>query len=192
MLSFVQRAITVDEPWEASYVDTAHSKDLNRAGSESECSGRFPATPPADSVGIGTAAARFGLSQSALRYWEARGLIHPIQLSSRWRRYGPADLHRIALIKMWRQTGLMSLAEIAAIFAADDDSWREAVSERIEVIARQQERLIKAKEHLQHLITCPDADPARDCPYLRAAVADAHPDTRPPMAPPGLEDFSSM
>jgi MerR family transcriptional regulator, copper efflux regulator len=126
-------------------------------------------------LGIGAAARKFGLAESALRYWERRGLLHPAQLSSGWRRYGPEEIHRIGLIQMWRETGMMSLDEIAAILTSRDHSWRTAVTGRIDAIQAQQNRLAKAKAHLEHLLTCPDANPADDCPYLREATTAPEP-----------------
>lgn len=125
-----------------------------------------------DFIGIGAAARRFGLAESALRYWEKRGLLHPAQRRSSWRLYGSEQLHRIGLIKMWRESGLMSLDEIDAILTAGNHDWRDAVRDRLGEIERQQDRLAKAKEHLEHLLTCPDENPAEDCPYLRKMTAE--------------------
>ncbi|GAB2706517.1 MerR family transcriptional regulator [Nocardia thraciensis] len=124
-----------------------------------------------DLVGIGAAARRFGLADSALRYWEQRGLLRPAQRRSRWRLYGPDELHRIGLIQMWRETGLMNLDEIATILTAHSHDWRRAVLGRIDAIERQQQRLAAAKAHLEHLLTCPDTNPADQCPYLREMTA---------------------
>lgn len=120
-------------------------------------------------IGIGEAAAAFGLAESTLRYWEERGLLRPADRRGTWRRYGPDELHRIGLIQMWRDTGMMSLDEIAAVLAGTqrDSDWRTAVRERLAVISEQQRRLAAAKDHLEHLLTCPDDHPAEQCPYLR-------------------------
>lgn len=123
-------------------------------------------------MGIGAAARRFGLAESALRYWEERGLLRPAQRRSNWRLYGPEELHRIGLIHMWRETGLMSLDEITTILTVRSHDWRHAVRDRLRAIEQQQERLAKAKAHLEHLLTCPDENPAEDCPYLRAMTAE--------------------
>jgi MerR family transcriptional regulator, copper efflux regulator len=126
-------------------------------------------------VGIGEAAGRFGLAESTLRYWEERGLISPAQRRGRWRRYGPDELHRIGLIQMWRDTGLLTLDEIAVVLTGtvrDDCSWRNVVSERINVIEQQLRRLTDAKAHLQHLLTCPSDNPADACPYLRKVTSE--------------------
>ncbi|WP_028933713.1 MerR family transcriptional regulator [Pseudonocardia spinosispora] len=128
-------------------------------------------------VGIGEAARRFGLAESTLRYWEERGLIAPAQRRGNWRRYGPGELHRIGLIQMWREAGTMSLDEIALVLAGDDGerTWRAVVQERIDAITLQQQRLEAARQHLEHLLTCPDEHPADDCPYLREATTAGRP-----------------
>ncbi|CAM4126866.1 MerR family transcriptional regulator [Nocardia ninae] len=124
--------------------------------------------PSNDLVGIGTAARRFGLAESALRYWEQRGLLRPAQRRSRWRLYGRNELHRIGLIQLWRETGLMNLDEIRTVLSARNHEWRQAVLGRLDEIEQQQARLTAAKSLLEHLLTCPDANPAEECPYLRA------------------------
>lgn len=121
-------------------------------------------------LGIGAAARRYGLAESALRYWERCGLLRPAVRKSRWRLYGADDLHRIGLIQLWRETGLMSLEEIAEILDHKPD-WRRAVAGRISAIEEQQRRLAAAKTHLQHLLACPDDDPATQCPVLREITA---------------------
>lgn len=121
-------------------------------------------------LGIGAAARRYGLAESALRYWERCGLLRPAVRKSRWRLYGADDLHRIGLIQMWRETGLMSLDEIATILDHTAD-WRHAVAGRIRAIDEQQRRLAAAKTHLEHLLACPDDDPATQCPVLREMTA---------------------
>ncbi|MBF6129581.1 MerR family transcriptional regulator [Nocardia brasiliensis] len=132
------------------------------------------ADPPRDQdlVGIGTAAKRFGLAESALRYWEKRGLLRPAQRRSRWRLYGDDELHRIGLIQMWRETGLMNLDEIGTVLAARNHEWRPAVQQRLDEIAQQQQRLSAARAMLEHLLTCPDPNPAEACPYLRVMTGN--------------------
>lgn len=133
---------------------------------------------PRDLVGIGVAARRFGIAESALRCWEARGLIKPARSSTERRLYGPDELHRIGLIQMWRESGLMSLDEIANVLSTRDHSWRQEVRGRLAAIERQQRRLTDARAHLEYLLSCPDEDPAEECPYLRAMTAEAQ-------SPPG-------
>ncbi|HEX4251432.1 MAG TPA: MerR family transcriptional regulator [Pseudonocardia sp.] len=60
-------------------------------------------------VGIGEAAATFGLAVSTLPYWEQRGQISPAGRRGTWRRYGADEMHRIGLIQLWRDAGMLSL-----------------------------------------------------------------------------------
>lgn len=126
-------------------------------------------------VGIGTAARLSGATESTLRYWEQCGLLQPADRRSRWRLYGADELHRIGLIRMWRETGLMSIEEIERILSAHNETWRDAVDQRLAAIELQQQRLSAAKAHLEHLLTCTDDDPAQNCPYLREMTADRMP-----------------
>ncbi|PZF82189.1 MerR family transcriptional regulator [Jiangella anatolica] len=120
-----------------------------------------------ESLPIGAVAARFGLAVSTLRYWEERGLLRAAERRAGRRRHGPDEVHRIALIQLWRETGLMSLDDIGAVLTGGA-SWRDVVEHRVAAIEQQLTRLGAAKAHLEHLLTCPSAHPADDCPYLRA------------------------
>lgn len=136
---------------------------------------------------IGEAARRFGVAVSALRYWEECGLLAPAARRSGRRWYGADDLHRIALIRMWQDTGLMSLEEIAAVLAGSTAgrSWRETVDGRLRAIDEQVQRLAASRAFLEHLLTCPNEDPAGSCPYLRATTRQWIETGVPPYAEPG-------
>ncbi|WP_225992822.1 MerR family transcriptional regulator [Actinomadura rudentiformis] len=122
-----------------------------------------------DLISIGEAAAKFGMTVSALRYWDECGLAAPAERRGGRRWYGPAELHRIALIRIMQETGLMSLDEIKDVLAAAPD-WRGTVAGRIEAIGAQIERLTTGRAYLEHLLTCPRDDPAGGCPHLREAT----------------------
>lgn len=126
-----------------------------------------------DLVPIGAAARRFGVAVSTLRYWEERGLLEPAVRQGGRRWYGPNEMHRIGLIRMWQDTGLMSLDEIAALFAGADGErgWREIVLDRISAIDVQIERLSTGRSHLEHLLNCPQDNPAAECPHLRGVTS---------------------
>jgi DNA-binding transcriptional MerR regulator len=125
-------------------------------------------------VGIGEAAARFGLPVSTLRYWEERGLVSPARCQGTWRRYGADEMHRIGLIQLWRDAGMLSLDEIAAVLAGTDQDhdWRTAVAGRLTLLGEQQRRLAAAQDHLRHLLSCPADHPADECPYLRRVTSE--------------------
>ncbi|MEU7915795.1 MerR family transcriptional regulator [Microbispora bryophytorum] len=50
-------------------------------------------------IGIGEAAARFGLATHVLRHWESVGLLTPARVAGDRRRYGPGDLFRVAVLE---------------------------------------------------------------------------------------------
>jgi MerR family redox-sensitive transcriptional activator SoxR len=65
-------------------------------------------------LGIGEIAARTGLSVSALRFYEAKGLVRPIRTSGGQRRYRRADLRRISFVMIASGLGF-TLTEIRAV-----------------------------------------------------------------------------
>jgi MerR family transcriptional regulator, redox-sensitive transcriptional activator SoxR len=61
---------------------------------------------------IGDLSARSGVATSALRYYEAQGLIHSERTSGNQRRYRRATLRRVAFIRSAQRVGL-TLEEIS-------------------------------------------------------------------------------
>jgi MerR family redox-sensitive transcriptional activator SoxR len=72
---------------------------------------RMPLLP--DQIPIGVLAARSGVSTSALRFYEARGLIRASRNPGNQRRYPRYTLRRVAFIRAAQRVGL-SLEEIQA------------------------------------------------------------------------------
>ena len=64
-------------------------------------------------LSIGDLARRTGLSVSAIRYYEARGLLSPVRSAGNQRRFPRADIRRLAFARIAQQLGL-TLAEIEA------------------------------------------------------------------------------
>ncbi|MEE4187386.1 MAG: redox-sensitive transcriptional activator SoxR [Roseobacter sp.] len=64
-------------------------------------------------LSIGQLAERTGLSVSAIRYYEAQGLIHPWRNDGGQRRFDRADLRRLSFIMIAQQFGF-SLPQIRA------------------------------------------------------------------------------
>ena len=103
---------------------------------------------------IGQLGERAGLSTSAIRFYESRGLIHSVRTSGNQRRYEPATLRRLAFIRSAQRVGL-SLDEITAALAllpenrtptkADwsrlSRSWRTRLDEQIARIERLRDKL---------------------------------------------------
>ena len=71
---------------------------------------------PTDALTVSEVARRSGFAPSALRFYEARGLVAASRTSGGQRRYQRSVLRRLALIRAARNIGL-SLDEIAAVLA---------------------------------------------------------------------------
>jgi MerR family redox-sensitive transcriptional activator SoxR len=93
---------------------------------------------------IGDMAARSGVAQSALRFYEREGLIHATRTGGNQRRYERTELRRVAFIRVSQQVGisldeireaLRSLPENRAPTRADwarlSARWRKRLDERI-------------------------------------------------------------
>ena len=122
-------------------------------------------------ITIGEAATRLGLSTSALRYYDERGLVPVRTRQSGQRLYGRDELRRLAFIKIAHRLGI-PLDTAGAILDAPDQQWRETVRDQIAAL----EDLIKqakgAQTFLTHALNCRHAHPARDCPNMTTALDD--------------------
>lgn len=108
----------------------------------------------ADLLTIGEVSARSGMAPSALRYYEAQGLLHSERTLGNQRRYERSTLRRIGFIRSAQQVGL-SLEEITAALGNLPDnrtptkadwerlshSWRSRVDDQIERLERLRDRL---------------------------------------------------
>jgi MerR family redox-sensitive transcriptional activator SoxR len=88
-----------------------------------------------DTLSIGEVAARAGLRTSALRYYEAEGLLPAAARVGGRRRYGPDAVERLTLIRFCQALGF-SLAEIRAILEpprgrAQKARWRGLVDAKL-------------------------------------------------------------
>lgn len=102
-----------------------------------------------ETFGIGEVARRVGVRPSAVRYYEARGLIEPLGRSGGKRVYGQEAVERMALIKFAKEIGF-NLTEVRTLldgFPNDTPAgarWSElagaklaeldAMSQRIEIM----------------------------------------------------------
>lgn len=68
---------------------------------------------PSSVLSIGALARRTGLSVSAIRYYESRGLVRATRGAGQQRRFARADIRRLSFVLIAQQVGL-SLAEIEA------------------------------------------------------------------------------
>ena len=121
--------------------------------------GEFPA-PNDTLLSIANVAKMFGISRSALRFYEWRGLIKRRHRVGSTRVYGWADCDRIAFIIKCRRVGL-TLGEMAPLLkAADADATVESIKagrgtcmELMERLDRRRAHLREALAELRHLYT---------------------------------------
>ena len=105
-------------------------------------------------LSIGDVVTRTGLSHSALRFYEAQGLIVSSRTTGSQRRYKRSTLRRIAFIRVAQKVGL-SLEEIRSALATLPESrtptkadwvrlssaWRPRLDEQIAVLERLRDEL---------------------------------------------------
>lgn len=115
---------------------------------------------PTDLIPIGEIARRTGITVSAIRFYEDRGLIEPVRTNGNQRRFLRSDIRRISFILIAQRLGL-SLAEIDAALAGLPEGrtpnardW-EAISRtiRVHLDARIAE-LSRTRERLDGCIGC--------------------------------------
>jgi MerR family redox-sensitive transcriptional activator SoxR len=111
-------------------------------------------------LAIGEVAARSGVAPSAIRFYEAEGLVHSSRTSGGQRRYERDVLRRVAFIRIAQRVGL-SLEEVKDALAALPDqrtptvrdwarlskAWRPRLDEQIAV-------LVALREDLASCIGC--------------------------------------
>lgn len=82
-------------------------------------------------LSIGEVARRCGIATSALRFWEAEGLVRPAhRTASGYRRYDAETVARVRFILRAQALGL-SLTEVRELLRAADGEGEESVRERL-------------------------------------------------------------
>lgn len=105
-------------------------------------------------MSIGEVATRAGVAPSAIRYYEAEGLLRdPGRVSGR-RAYGTAVLRRIAVVQACRAAGF-TIREIRTLFAADDsgadpgDGWRAIAESKLAEVTALEARAADMRRWLE-------------------------------------------
>ncbi|MBQ4823460.1 MULTISPECIES: redox-sensitive transcriptional activator SoxR [unclassified Leisingera] len=110
--------------------------------------------PSSAGISIGYLAGRTGLAVSAIRYYEAQGLVEPWRNAGGQRRFHRADIRRMSFIMIAQQFGF-SLPEIRGFlqslpgsrtptkedWARISDSFRSHLDQRIETLMRLRDNL---------------------------------------------------
>ncbi|MPY48134.1 MerR family transcriptional regulator [Streptomyces acidicola] len=120
---------------------------------------------------IGALAERFGLATHVLRHWEAMGLLTPARDAAGRRRYGNADLTRVAVILRAKEAGL-SLDTVRSLAATTDPATRRDILREEAQALRS--RIAAAQTSLE-LIECAlgcDHEDFTQCAHFHRMVAD--------------------
>lgn len=123
-----------------------------------------------DRIDIAEVARRSGLSASALRFYEEKGLIASKGRRGLRRLFEPSVLERLALIALGRAAGF-TLDEIRRMFAPDGRVRidRALLAAKADEVDRTIERLSVLRDGLRHAAACP-APSHMECPRFRRIV----------------------
>jgi len=106
---------------------------------------------------IGRLAQRTGLTTSAIRFYESKGLIHADRNAGGQRRFAPSDIRRLSFIMITQQQGF-TLSEIADMLAGLPDArtptqkdWGK-ISKRLQ--RRIDERIVQLEQMRKNLNGC--------------------------------------
>jgi len=125
-----------------------------RGGAKSKADGEAGGEAETGWLPIGEFARRAGVAVSALRFYEAQGLLGSRRSEGGRRLYRRADLRRVAFVRVAQSVGLR-LADVRASLAALPDGrtptradwerlsrqWQPLLQERIDLLVRLQQRL---------------------------------------------------
>ncbi|MDU0290557.1 MerR family transcriptional regulator [Saccharothrix longispora] len=126
--------------------------------------GHPPDTVPRSGLLVGELAARLGVRPSALRVWEAAGLLAPARTTDRYRLYSAADVRDARLVAMLRQARypLPSIKPIMDRFreSGGTEALRRAVVDREAELARRTRVMLAAASALDRYLDRYPAEPA--------------------------------
>jgi len=114
----------------------------------------------AASLSIGDLARRTGLSVSAVRFYEEKGLVHPIRSAGGQRRFLRADIRRLSFLLIAQKMGLtiaeigQALADLPKDEAPTKEDWARIASTIQDVIDQRIATLQRTRERLDGCIGC--------------------------------------
>lgn len=122
---------------------------------------------------IGEVAERSGVKPSALRHYEAVGLIASVSRHGLRRQFPPEVLLQLALIGLCKSAGF-TLREMTAMFGRNGmpDLPRETLRAKAAEVGRKIDELTALRETLRHIADCP-APSHLECPSFRKLLAQA-------------------
>lgn len=122
---------------------------------------------------IAEVAKRSGLRASTLRYYEEKGLVHPVGPQGERRRFAPGVLDQLALIALGQSAGF-SLDEIRSMFqpSGEPSIDRQLLSAKADELDAMVKRLKAMSNGLRHAAACP-AESHAQCPSFQRLVRAA-------------------
>ena len=123
-----------------------------------------------DTWTISDLASRFDLPTHVLRHWESIGLLDPRRDASGYRRYGPDELVRIAVIQRNKLAG-MTLEQIRVLLDAGAKDRHEVLEGHLRDLEERMLALERSREMTEHALRCRAHD-ITACPRFVAAVED--------------------
>jgi MerR family redox-sensitive transcriptional activator SoxR len=119
---------------------------------------------------IGEVAERAGVSTSAIRFYERRGLLAADARESGQRRYRERTLRRLVFIGMLQDAGL-ALDDIEGILNAPDvQAWKAIARRRLGALDAEIAQMQQAREYLAGALLCRYDHPATDCKIMGAEI----------------------
>ncbi len=122
------------------------------------------------SLSIGELEQETGTPVSAIRFYERQGLVPPPPRESGKRRYPPAAVDRVRMIRMWQSAGF-TLGEIAELLNNREnlDVWQQLVRTKISELTVLQAEVERSRQQLQHGLLCRAPD-WTNCAFMKAAA----------------------
>jgi MerR family copper efflux transcriptional regulator len=129
---------------------------------------RMKSSPADEDLTIGELARRFGLATHVLRHWESMGLLTPGRAAGGQRRYGHADLMRVAMVLMGKDAGI-GLRELGAMLVTGNPMDRADLLRRhVAELDRRIAQARAAKDLIEEALSCPLS--FEECPRARATI----------------------
>jgi DNA-binding transcriptional MerR regulator len=127
------------------------------------------ATMNAQTFGIGDLAREFGITTRTIRFYEERGLLHPLRLGQR-RRFSAADRVRLKLILRGKRIGLTleECREIIEMYRPEEQN-RTQLTTLLAAVAERRTQLLAQRRDLEETLLALD-DVEQRC---RTALATA-------------------
>jgi MerR family redox-sensitive transcriptional activator SoxR len=120
----------------------------------------MPTSRPSSLLSIGQLAQRSGLSVSAIRFYEQKGLVRSVRNSGNQRRFKRAELRRLSFVMICQRLGF-TLAEIAAHLESlplgrtpTREDWRSLAKNFDRELARRESEIQRLRQRLTGCIGC--------------------------------------